>query len=127
MARIAPWGQLNASTFVKTFGLVLSLGFDTFAVAVGLGMSGLSRRDQYRYGACFAVAEGCMPLIGFLLGQFVASAVGNSHRMQPWCCFSWSECTPCGKPLTTKISEYEPLTSGPSWWSRYRSVSTNSR
>ena len=40
-------------------------------------MSGLSRRDQYRYGASFAVAEGCMPLIGFLLGQFVASAVGQ--------------------------------------------------
>jgi manganese efflux pump family protein len=56
---------------------VLSLGFDTFAVAVGLGMSGLSRRDQYYYGASFAVAEGCMPLVGFLLGQLVASAVGQ--------------------------------------------------
>lgn len=40
-------------------------------------MSGLSRRDQYRYGASFALAEGIMPLIGFLLGQLVATAIGN--------------------------------------------------
>ena len=68
---------MTASTIVKTLGLVLSLGFDTFAVAVGLGISGLTRRDRYRYGAAFAVAEGTMPLIGFLLGQVVASAIGQ--------------------------------------------------
>jgi putative Mn2+ efflux pump MntP len=68
---------LSASTIIKTLGLVLSLGFDTFAVAVGLGMSGLSRHDRYRYGAAFAIAEGCMPLVGFLLGLVVASFVGN--------------------------------------------------
>jgi putative Mn2+ efflux pump MntP len=68
---------VTVSTIVKTLGLVLSLGFDTFAVAVGLGISGLSRRDQYRYGAAFAVAEGTMPLVGFLLGLVIASAIGQ--------------------------------------------------
>lgn len=57
--------------------LFLSLGLDTFAVAVGLGISGLGRRDQLRYGTAFALAEGTMPLVGFLLGQVVAIAVGD--------------------------------------------------
>jgi hypothetical protein len=37
---------MTVSTIVKTLGLVLSLGFDTIAVAVGLGISGLTRRDR---------------------------------------------------------------------------------
>ena len=63
---------------VNTVALVLALGFDTFAVAVGLGLSGLSRRDRYRCSVSFALAEGVMPLVGFLIGKVVASAAGNA-------------------------------------------------
>lgn len=69
--------HVTTATVIKTLGLVLSLGFDTFAVAVGLGMSGLGRRDRFRYGATFAIAEGTMPVVGFLLGHVVASANGQ--------------------------------------------------
>ncbi len=65
------------STIAKLAGLVLSLGLDTFAVAIGLGLSGLGRRERLRYGVSFALAEGIMPLLGFLVGQVVARAVGT--------------------------------------------------
>lgn len=61
----------------KLAGLVLSLGLDTFAVAIGLGLSGLGARERLRYGVSFAVAEGIMPLVGFLVGQVVANALGT--------------------------------------------------
>src|SRR5579859_539656 len=57
--------------------LFLSLGLDTLAVAVGLGISGLDRRDRIRVGMSFALAEGIMPLVGFLLGDTLARVVGS--------------------------------------------------
>jgi manganese efflux pump family protein len=60
---------------------VLSLGLDTFAVAIGLGLSGLDRRDRVRYGVSFAVAEGAMPLVGFLIGGAV---FGLADRIAPY-------------------------------------------
>lgn len=62
---------------IKLVGLVLSLGLDTFAVAVGLGISGLGRRDRLRFGISFALAEGIMPLAGFFLGHAIASVLGS--------------------------------------------------
>jgi putative Mn2+ efflux pump MntP len=61
----------------KLAALVLSLGADTFAVAVGLGLSGLDRRDRLRVGVSFALAEGLMPLAGFLAGRVVARVIGD--------------------------------------------------
>lgn len=57
-------------------GLFLSLGLDTFAVAIGLGLSGVDGRARLRAGFAFAAAEGVMPLAGFLLGNVLARAVG---------------------------------------------------
>ena len=57
--------------------LFLSLGLDTLAVAVSLGISGLERRDRIRFGLSFAVAEGIMPLVGFLLGETLARVVSS--------------------------------------------------
>jgi putative Mn2+ efflux pump MntP len=57
--------------------LFLSLGLDTLAVSVSLGLSGLERRQQLRVGVSFALAEGVMPLVGFVLGSAVAQTVGD--------------------------------------------------
>src|SRR5438105_507943 len=66
-----------SSNAVKLAALVLSLGFDTLAVSIGLGLSGLGVRQRVRFGLAFAVAEGGMPLVGFLLGRVVAEAIGS--------------------------------------------------
>jgi manganese efflux pump family protein len=58
--------------------IFLSLGVDTLAVAIGLGLSGLSRRRRLQVGLSFAAAEGIMPLAGFVAGKSIAQAVGDA-------------------------------------------------
>jgi len=58
--------------------LFLSLGLDTLGVAIGLGLSGLSGGRRIRVGLSFALAEGIMPLAGFLAGSKLANAVGDA-------------------------------------------------
>jgi manganese efflux pump family protein len=62
---------------IVTVFIFLSLGLDTLGVSIGLGLSGLERRQQLRFGVSFALAEGFTPLVGFLLGLAVAQAVGD--------------------------------------------------
>ncbi len=57
--------------------LFLSLGFDTLAVAVGLGVGGLPRDRWLRVGVTFACFEGIMPAIGLLLGQGLTHLFGD--------------------------------------------------
>jgi putative Mn2+ efflux pump MntP len=66
---------LSAGTGIKLALLILSLGLDTFAVAVALGISGVGGRNRVRAAAGFALFEGLMPLVGFFLGAAV-SGVG---------------------------------------------------
>jgi putative Mn2+ efflux pump MntP len=57
--------------------LFLSLGLDTFAVAVGLGVLGLPRARWMRLGLTFALFEGAMPAVGLLLGRHLTGILGN--------------------------------------------------
>lgn len=66
----------DLATPLKIALLVLSLGLDTFTVAVALGIAGIGRRERFRAGATFALFEGGMPLAGFLLGRLISGAVG---------------------------------------------------
>ena len=58
--------------------LFVSLGFDTVAVAVGLGLSGLPRNRWLRVGLTFALFEGVMPVIGLMVGERFSQALGNA-------------------------------------------------
>lgn len=66
------------STDLKVAVLVLSLGIDTLAVAIGLGISGIGRKNRLRVGTSFALFEGIMPLIGFFLGHLVNGLLGEA-------------------------------------------------
>lgn len=57
--------------------LFLSLGLDTLAIAIGLGLSGLPRSQWRRVGLTFAFFEGVMPIIGLVIGNHLSHAVGQ--------------------------------------------------
>ncbi len=61
---------------VATALLFFSLGLDTLAVAVGLGLSGLPRNRWWRVGLTFAFFEGLMPIVGLVVGARLGRAVG---------------------------------------------------
>ncbi len=54
--------------------LFLSLGLDTLAVAVALGLSGLPRTKWLRVGLVFALFEGAMPIVGLVIGEHLSQS-----------------------------------------------------
>lgn len=62
---------------IKVALLILSLGIDSLAVATGLGISGIGKKERFKIGACFAFFEGGMPLIGFFLGHLFTRVLGE--------------------------------------------------
>lgn len=65
------------STEVKLALLILSLGIDSLTVAIGLGISGVGKKNKLRVGSSFALFEGGMPLVGFFLGHILTHALGE--------------------------------------------------
>jgi manganese efflux pump family protein len=58
--------------------VALSLGLSNFAAAVGIGVSGIDGRTRLRVGVIFGLFEGCMPIVGLLLGRSLANALGHA-------------------------------------------------
>jgi len=68
---------IDPASVLKVGVLVLSLGLDTFTVAVSLGMSSVGRSDRLRVGASFALFEGGMPVVGFVIGRAASGVLGD--------------------------------------------------
>jgi putative Mn2+ efflux pump MntP len=57
--------------------LFLSLGLDTLAVSISLGLSGLPRLQWWRVGLVFGFFEGGMPIVGLVVGTHLSHTVGQ--------------------------------------------------
>ena len=57
--------------------VAIALGLDNFAVAVGIGLSGVDRHLRLRIALVFGVFEAAMPLIGLLIGRQLAHRIGG--------------------------------------------------
>jgi putative Mn2+ efflux pump MntP len=62
---------------LKLIAFVLPLGFDSLALALGLGASGLPANQRLRVSLVFAGFEAAMPLIGAALGVPLGTAIGR--------------------------------------------------
>ncbi len=62
---------------IATAIIFFSLGLDTLAVSLSLGLSGLPRSRWVRVGLTFALFEGLMPVIGLLIGQRLGTLFGE--------------------------------------------------
>jgi len=57
--------------------LLASLGLDTLAVSLGLGVRGLPRNRWWRIGLVFVLFEGLSPVVGLVLGQHLSGWLGQ--------------------------------------------------
>ena len=62
-------------------GILLSLGLDTLAVSIGLGLTGIPRQRWPRVGLTFALFEGLMPLVGLALGRPLNARLGGDAEI----------------------------------------------
>ncbi len=62
---------------IATAIIFVSLGLDTLAVSLGLGLSGLPRNRWLRVGLTFALCEGLMPVVGLLIGKRLGPSLGE--------------------------------------------------
>ncbi|GAC1318697.1 MAG: manganese efflux pump MntP family protein [Chloroflexota bacterium] len=63
-----------AGLFLVSF----SVGLGNFAASIGIGLSGVDLRMRLRIALVFGFFEALMPLMGLVLGQWLAEAIGNA-------------------------------------------------
>ena len=61
---------------IASLALFASLGLDTLAIAIGLGVKGLPRARWLKVGLVFTLFEGLMPVVGLLIGQHASDWLG---------------------------------------------------
>lgn len=57
-----------------------AVGVSNLVAAVGLGMSGVDARTRWRVGLVFGAFEAGMPVVGLLIGEHVATQIGQASR-----------------------------------------------
>lgn len=65
------------NSMVEVFAVAVALGLDAFSVALGLGLSGVSRYFRTRFIATVALLHVAMPLLGLYLGLAAGSFMGK--------------------------------------------------
>jgi putative Mn2+ efflux pump MntP len=72
---------VTLETMAKILFLAVTLGLDAFAVSIGIGAAGVTRRQVARVGLVFGAFESLMPVAGLMIGRAVADSLG---RLGPW-------------------------------------------
>jgi putative Mn2+ efflux pump MntP len=62
----------------QVIALIVPLGLDTFAISAAIGVAGVDPKHRLRLSLVFAAFEGLMPLIGFVVGASIGSAIGDN-------------------------------------------------
>jgi putative Mn2+ efflux pump MntP len=57
-----------------------AVGVSNLVAAVGLGVSGVDARTRWRVGLVFGAFEAGMPVVGLLIGEHVATQIGQTSR-----------------------------------------------
>jgi manganese efflux pump family protein len=60
--------------------LAVAVGLSNLAAAIGIGVSGVSRRTRVRVAVVFGVFEAGMPVVGLLLGHSLSAGLGQAAR-----------------------------------------------
>jgi putative Mn2+ efflux pump MntP len=58
----------------------IAVGLGNFGASIGIGLSGVEPATRARVAVAFGVFEAGMPLVGLLVGNSVAHALGNGSR-----------------------------------------------
>jgi manganese efflux pump family protein len=58
----------------------VAVGLSNLAASIGIGVTGVTARTRVRVGLVFGVFEAGMPIIGLLIGQRIASDLGQAVR-----------------------------------------------
>ena len=62
---------------IEVFAVAVALGLDAFSIALGLGLSGVSRYYRTRFIGTVALLHVAMPLLGLYLGLAAGSFMGK--------------------------------------------------
>lgn len=85
---------------LRLVALILPVGLDTFAIAAAAGASGITGRARLRLSLLFALFEGGMPLIGFVVGAGAGAAIGHAPTTSQASCSSRSVPTWRGRVMS---------------------------
>jgi len=58
----------------------VAVGLSNLAASIGIGVTGVTARTRLQVGLVFGVFEAGMPIVGLLIGQRIASDLGNAVR-----------------------------------------------
>jgi manganese efflux pump family protein len=59
----------------------ISVGFGNFAASVAIGLGGVSKNLRLRIAFIFGLFETIMPIIGLIIGQSIAKALGSKANL----------------------------------------------
>ncbi|NLW44010.1 MAG: manganese efflux pump [Syntrophomonadaceae bacterium] len=65
------------NSMIEVFAVAVALGLDAFSVAMGLGLSGVSRYYRTRFIGTVALLHVAMPLLGLYLGLAAGTFMGK--------------------------------------------------